>query len=153
MNYFHHLYKSPTNNFPLPWKTQPKLPCCRILVLISNTPNVYVCCWSLNSHTYNVSLIIIIKLHKHNDTYVHTYIHIRFVNPNNLSYNSWIWNKFQKYNMQHNTQHKNRTNTQHRNSTNTIPKITNPKYKQENMKILQVINISYTRHFLHTWEG
>ena len=52
--------------------------------------------------------------------------------------------------MQHNKQHKNRTNTQHRNSTNTIPKIKNPKYTQENMKILQVVNSSYTRHFLHT---
>ena len=53
--------------------------------------------------------------------------------------------------MQHNKQHKNRTNTQHRNSTNTIPKIKTPKYMQENMKILQqVVNSSYTRHFLHT---
>jgi hypothetical protein len=60
--------------------------------------------------------------------------------------------KFQKYNMQQNIQHKNSTNTQHTNSTNTIPKITNPKYKQENMKMLQVINISYTRHLSYTWE-
>jgi len=55
--------------------------------------------------------------------------------------------------MQHNSQHKNSTNTQHRNSTNTIPKITIPKYKQENMKMLQVINISYTRHFYYMQEG
>jgi len=41
-------------------------------------------------------------------------------------------------------------NTQHRNSKNAIPKITNPKYKQENMKILKVINISYTRQFYYT---
>jgi hypothetical protein len=42
----------------------------------------------------------------------------------------------------HNTQHKRNTNTQHRNSTNTIPKILQAKHKQDNKKMLQVINIS-----------
>jgi len=36
-------------------------------------------------------------------------------------------------------------NTQHRNSKNTIPKRINVQYKLENMKMLQVINLSYKR--------
>ena len=91
-------------------------------------------------------------IHTYTNTYIHTYIHIYFLNPKDLSNDSWIWNKFQKYNKEHNTQHKNSTNTQHRSSTNIISKRIIVKCKQENLKMLRILNICYKRNSYYTWE-
>jgi len=44
-------------------------------------------------------------------TYLHTYIHIHFVNPEHISNNRWIWNKSEKYNTQHKNSTKHNTET------------------------------------------
>jgi hypothetical protein len=67
------------------------------------------------------------------NTVIFIYRHIHFVNPKNLSYSSWIWNKPQKYN----TQRKNRGNTQQK-QYRCSPK--NNKYKTQTREYKNVLS-------------